>query len=154
MPARPQGVYQDKRGKWYFKVTVGHDPLTGKRDQITRRGFATMAEAARERREVLGKVDRGQFVPSSAGLKVDELLDLYLDGIDADKNLALKTRFDYRQYAADYIRPYIGDRRVRDVTPEVLLAWQRKLLKEGGAKRKKGKDGKPGDREAAGRRTR
>ncbi len=65
MPARPQGVYQDKRGKWYFKVTVGHDPLTGKRDQITRRGFATMAEAARERREVLGKVDRGQFVPSS-----------------------------------------------------------------------------------------
>ena len=113
MPARPQGVYQDKRGKWYFKVTVGHDPLTGKRDQITRRGFATMAEAARERREVLGKVDRGQFVPSSAGFKVDELLDLYLDGIDADKNLALKTRFDYRQYAADYIRPYIGDRRVR-----------------------------------------
>ena len=38
----------------------------------------------------------------------------------------------------------IGDRRVRDVTPEVLLAWQRKLLKEGGAKRK-GKDGKPGE---------
>ena len=58
-----------------------------------------MAEAARERREVLAKVDRGQFVPSSAGFKVDELLDLYLDGIDADKNLALKTRFDYRQYA-------------------------------------------------------
>ena len=75
MPARPQGVYQDKRGKWYFKVTVGHDPLTGKRDQITRRGFATMAEAARERREVLGKVDQGQFVPSSAGFKVDELLE-------------------------------------------------------------------------------
>ena len=132
------------RGKWYFKVTVGQDPLTGKRDQITRRGFATMAEAARERREVLAKVDRGQLAPSSAGLKLDELLDLYLDGIDADKNLALKTRFDYRQYADDYIRPYIGDRRVRDVTPEVILAWQRKLLKEGGAKKKKGKDGKPG----------
>ncbi len=47
MPARPPGVYQDARGKWYFKVTVGQDPLTGKRDQVTRRGFATMAEAAR-----------------------------------------------------------------------------------------------------------
>ena len=47
MPARPQGVYLDKRGKWYFKVTVGHDPLTGKRDQITRRGFRTAAEAGR-----------------------------------------------------------------------------------------------------------
>ena len=29
MPARPPGVYQDARGKWYFKVTVGQDPLTG-----------------------------------------------------------------------------------------------------------------------------
>ena len=103
-----------------------------------------MAEAARERREVLAKVDRGQLAASPAGLKVNELLDLYLDGMDADQNLALKTRFDYRQYADDYIRPYIGDRRVRDITPEVILAWQRKLLKEGGAKRKKGKDGKPG----------
>ena len=144
MPTRPRGVYQDSRGKWYFKVTVGQDPLTGKRDQVTRRGFATMAEAARERREVLAKIDRGQLAPSSAGLKLTELLDLYLDGIDADKNLALKTRFDYRQYADDYIRPYIGDRRVRDITPEVILAWQRKLLKEGGAKKKKGTDGKPG----------
>lgn len=144
MPARPPGVYQDSRGNWYFKVTVGQDPLTGKRDQVTRRGFATMAEASKERREVLNQIDRGQLSPSSAGLKVNELLDLYLDGIDADKNLALKTRFDYRQYADDYIRPYIGDRRVRDITPEVVLAWQRKLLKEGGAKKLKGKDGKSG----------
>jgi integrase len=144
MPPRPPGVYQDSRGKWYFKVTVGQDPLTGKRDQVTRRGFATMAEASKERREVLNQIDRGQRAPSSAGLKVNEILDLYLDGIDADKNLALKTRFDYRQYAEDYIRPYIGDRRVRDITPEVILAWQRKLLKEGGAKKKKGKGGKPG----------
>jgi integrase len=144
MPARPQGVYQDKRGNWYFKATIGRDPLTGKRDQVTRRGFRTMAEAARERREVLGKIDRGQLAVSAAGLKVNELLDLYLDGIDADQNLALKTRFDYRQYAQDYINPYIGDRRVRDVTPEVILAWQRKLLKEGGAKRSKEKGGKVG----------
>jgi hypothetical protein len=38
------------------------------------------------------------------------------DGIDADQNLALKTRFDYRKYAEDYIRPYLGNRRVRDIT--------------------------------------
>jgi integrase len=144
VPARPQGVYQDKRGYWYFKATVGRDPLTGKRDQITRRGFRTMADAARERREVLGKIDRGQLAHSPAGLKLNELLDLYLDGMDADQNLALKTRFDYRQYADHYIRPYIGDRRVRDITPEVILAWQRKLLKEGGAKKTLDKDGKPG----------
>jgi integrase len=144
MPARPQGVYQDKRGSWYFKATIGRDPLTGKREQITRRGFRTMAEAARERREVLGKVDKGQLRPTPASLKVAELLEVFLDGIDADQDLAPKTRFDYRQYAVDYINPYIGDRRVRDVTPDVIVAWQRKLLQEGGAKRNKGKDGKLG----------
>jgi len=39
MPARPQGVYQDGRGGWYFKVSLGADPLTGKRVQVTKRGF-------------------------------------------------------------------------------------------------------------------
>ncbi|MCA1704468.1 MAG: hypothetical protein LC808_14895 [Actinobacteria bacterium] len=34
--------------------------------------------------------------PSSKVLTVDELLDLYLDGIDADARLSPKTRFDYR----------------------------------------------------------
>ena len=33
---------------------------------------------------------------------------------------------------------------MRDVTPEVILAWQRKLAKEGGTKRKKERDGKLG----------
>lgn len=35
MPARPEGGYSDKQGPWYFKVTVGRDPLTGRREQIT-----------------------------------------------------------------------------------------------------------------------
>ena len=62
------------------------------------------------------------------------MLDLYLDGIDADGVLAEKTRFDYRHDANDYVRPLLGARKVRDVTPEVLLAWQRKLLESGGVK--------------------
>ena len=46
---------------------------------------------------------------------------------------------DYRHYADDYVRPHLGHRRVRDILPEVVLAWQRKILKEGGV----GKNGKP-----------
>ena len=40
MPAKPEGVYSDGRGGWYFKVTLGRDPLTAKRVQITKRGTA------------------------------------------------------------------------------------------------------------------
>lgn len=49
------------------------------------------------------KVDAGQVRPSSKLMTVSELLDLYLDGIDA--GLAPKTRFDYRIYCDSYIRP-------------------------------------------------
>ena len=44
MPARPEGVYADTRGQWYFKVTLGRDLLTGKREQITRRELCATAD--------------------------------------------------------------------------------------------------------------
>jgi integrase len=135
MPARPEGVYPDKRGQWYFKVTVGRDPLTGRRDQITRRGFRTAAEAAAARREIVAKASAGLIKPSRAGLTLNELLDQYLDGIDADRKLSAKTCHDYRVFADVYIRPHLGTQRVRDVTADVIVAWQRKLLKEGGHRR-------------------
>lgn len=92
MPAKPEGVYADGRGGWYFKVTLGRYPLTAKRVQITKSGFRTATEAGRARRDVLTKVDTGQVRPSSKLLTVDDALDLYLDGIDADGRLSVKTR--------------------------------------------------------------
>jgi len=137
VPAKPEGVYSDRRGHWYFKVTLGKDPLTGRRDQLTRRGFRTATEAAKARHEVVSRVDSGLVKPARGSLTVDELLDLYLDGIDADEKLSMKTRYDYREKADAYVRPLLGKKRVRDVTPEVILSWQRKLLQEGGGKRGK-----------------
>jgi integrase len=137
VPTKPEGVYQDGRGGWYVKVTIGRDPLTGRRSQITRRGFRTAAEAGKVRRELLAQVDRGQIKPAPAATTVNELLDLYLDGLDADGRLSAKTRFDYRHSADDYVRPHLGTTRVRDVTPEVILTWQRKLTREGGSKANK-----------------
>jgi hypothetical protein len=46
----------------------------------------------------------------------------------------VKTRFDYRKNAEAYVRPLLGDRRVRDITPETPLEWQRRLAKAGGVK--------------------
>lgn len=130
-----EGVYQDAKGAWYFKATLGRDPLTGRRVQVTKRGFTTATAAARARRELL---ESGPTVGAPSALTVDELLDLYLDGLDADDRLSAKTRFDYRNSAASYVRPLLGMRRVRDVTPDVVLAWQRALA-DGTASRR----GKP-----------
>lgn len=91
--------------------------------QVTRRGFQTAAEAAQARRELLGQVSAGRLKPLPAGTTVNELLDLYLGGLDADGRPSAKTRFDYRHCAGKYVRPHMGARRPRDVTPEVVLAW-------------------------------
>jgi len=142
LPAKPEGVYPDGRSGWYLKVNVGRDPITGRREQLTRRGFRTAAEAGKARRELVGKVDRSELKPVATGMTVGELLNLYLDGLDADGRLSEKTRFDYRHSVDDYVRPHIGHLRVRDVTPAVILAWQRKLMKDGGTKRRVDKNGK------------
>ena len=87
MPTKPNGVYRDGHGGWYFKVTIGTDPITGKRSQITKRGFRSASDAGSARREVLTKVERGTLKPTPVGLTVNGLLDQYLDGLDADGEL-------------------------------------------------------------------
>lgn len=129
-----EGVYQDAKGRWYFKATLGRDPLTGRRVQVTKRGFATAMAAARARRDLL---DEGREARVPTAMSVDELLDLYLDGIDADGRLSAKTRFDYRNSAESYVRPLLGTKLVRDVTPDVVLAWQRALGDGSGSRRGK-----------------
>jgi integrase len=133
------GVYQDAKGHWYFKVWLGRDALTGRQAQVTKRGFATAAAAARARREYLDDLDRGRRTSTGpTSLSVDELLDAFLDGLDADGQLSRKTRFDYRANADAYVRPWLGKKRVRELTPEAILVWQRHLTKAGGTKNGRG----------------
>jgi hypothetical protein len=137
VPTKPEGVYQDGRGGWYVKVSLGRDPLTGRREQLTRRGFRTATEAGKARRELQALVDRGAIKARPGATTVNALMDLYLDGLDADGRLSAKTRFDYRHSTNDYIRGRLGEKRVRDVTPETVLAWQCALTKEGGTENAK-----------------
>lgn len=122
------GVYQDGEGRWYFKVWVGRDPLTGRQLQVTKRGFSSASDAARARRKALDAADDLRRSPAlDPSLTVDDLLDVYLDGLDADGKLSAKTRFDYRANAQAYVRPWLGKMRVREVTPKTILMWQRRL---------------------------
>lgn len=132
-----QGVYRADNGSWYFKATLGRDPLSGKRLQVTKRGFPTATDASRARRELLEQADDRGLPTVEGSMTVDELLDLYLDGIDADGRLSPKTRYDYRRNADAYVRPWLGRHRVRALTPEVVLAWQRQLSAGTGTKRGK-----------------
>jgi hypothetical protein len=70
-------------------VWLGRDPLSGRQAQATKRGFTTATDAARARREYLDDLDRGRRTPPApASLTVNDLLDIYLDGLDADGRLS------------------------------------------------------------------
>ena len=133
MPAKPLGVYSDGQGGWYIKVTLGQDQTTADGSKSPAGAFGQ-----RPRRPWpaanLSTRSNGSAQTRARGTTVNELLDLYLDGLDADGRLSAKTRFDYRHTADKYVRPHLGARRVRDITPEILLAWQRKLAREGATK--------------------
>ncbi|MBV8162414.1 MAG: Arm DNA-binding domain-containing protein, partial [Acidimicrobiia bacterium] len=114
---------------------VGRDPITGRPAQVTKRGFRTAADAGRARRELLAQVDTGLLTAASAkAMTVNELLDRYFEGAEADGRPSLKTRRDYGNYAEFYIRPLLGNLKVRDVTPQTSVEWQRRLAKTGGHK--------------------
>jgi len=51
-----RGGYKDAKGRWYFKASTHKDPPSGKWTQVTRRGFATAADAAAARDALLQEV--------------------------------------------------------------------------------------------------
>ncbi|MCP3909572.1 MAG: site-specific integrase [Actinomycetia bacterium] len=132
-----RGVYRDAKGGWYFKAATHKDPVTGKWKQVTRRGFATAAEATRARQAVLDDIAL-EPSPAVSSLTVSELIDQYLDDREAGGQLSVKSLFDYRHYHDQYIRPWIGSMPVRDVDAEVIVAWQRHLSQAGAVKTGKG----------------
>ncbi|HUP76809.1 MAG TPA: tyrosine-type recombinase/integrase [Acidimicrobiales bacterium] len=127
------GVYRDSKGRWYFKVRT-RDRLTGEWQQVTRRGFATAADAGRARSELLDEADTAAAAPALSALTVSELLELYLDDASVTGRLAAKTLFDYRHFADDYVSPWLGEKLVRELDAEMIAAWQHRLAKEGGTK--------------------
>jgi integrase len=131
------GVYKDTKGNWYFKASTHKDPLTGKWAQVTRRGFATAADAS-EAREVLLRDVEAQPSATVSGLTVRALVEQYLDECEASERLAAKSLFDYRHYLDDYIDPWIGSLKVRELTADVVASWQHKLATEGGTKSGRG----------------
>ncbi len=131
------GVYKDTKGHWYFKASTHKDPLTGKWAQVTRRGFATAADAS-EAREVLLREAAAQPSATVSGLTVRALVEQYLDECEASERLAAKSLFDYRHYLDDYIDPWIGSLKVRELTADAVASWQHTLATKGGTKSGRG----------------
>jgi len=107
------------------------DPLTGKRRQQTRSGFRSEKEAWKECRSAIGDYERGHPV-SASRRKVAAALEEWL--IRIEHSIKPSMAQNWRNYAAYYVIPYIGQRDVQEVDGTVCDALYAKLLADGRVK--------------------
>jgi hypothetical protein len=121
-----------KRGKnWSYLFNIDPDPLTGKRRQANGSGYKTEREAWKACRDAMADYEKGRAV-SSSRRKIADALDEWLTRIEHSIKPSIVQ--NWRNYAAYYVIPYMGQREVQDVTGAVCDALYAKLLAEGRVK--------------------
>jgi integrase len=121
-----------RRGKtWAYWFDIDPDLLTGKRRQQTRSGFKSEKEAWKECRTAIADYERGHPVTASRR-KMAAALDEWLTRIEHSIKPSMAQ--NWRNYAAYYVIPYIGQRDVQEIDGTVCDALYAKLLAQGRVK--------------------
>jgi len=121
-----------KRGTtWSYLFDIEPDPLTGRRRQANGSGFKTEREAWKACRGAMADYDKGRVVRSSRR-KVADALEEWLDRIEHSIKPSMVQ--NWRNYAAYYVIPYLGQRDVQAIDGAVCDALYAKLLAEGRVK--------------------
>ena len=76
-----RGSVVQKGGRWYVKIELDPDPLTGRRRMKWHSGYRTKKDAERARTDLLSKLDRGEYVEPSHHTVGDFLLE-WLDTME------------------------------------------------------------------------
>lgn len=120
------------RGKTYRYFFDGDpDPLTGKRRQVTKGGFATEREAWSACREAMADYDQGRLVRQNKRT-VEQLAQEWLTR--RQHSVKRSMHANYRNYLRYYVNPYIGSRRAQDLDSAVFDALYARLLTSGRVK--------------------
>jgi integrase len=106
---------------------------SGKRRQQTRGGFASAKDAAAARAEVLRKSRLGEL-PLDGSLTVETWLRQWIaiktDAVATDDPLRPSTAVSCRMHIERYLIPYLGHRKLADLTPMDLAAMFAKIRKQ------------------------
>lgn len=121
------GAYHDKaRGRWVGSVTVGYVDGKQVRRSVTAK---TKAEVLVRLRELQGAVDQGQD-PARRDLTVGRFLDTWLADI-LPGTVTPGTLTSYQEIVRLYIKPTIGQKRLRTLQAKDVAGMLRRLETEG-----------------------
>lgn len=121
---------KNKKGYTYsFTIELGKDPITGKRKQVTRRGFETKKEAEVVANELENQINKNTFILDSNVLlssHVEKWLDLV-----AKRKVKETTFKNYRRVVKNKIIPLLGHFNLNEIKPAHIEHFIAKLLDEG-----------------------
>jgi integrase len=114
---------------WAIKTDLGRD-VDGKRRQLVRAGFATEAEANRELRALLTKVEGGRYVEQTGDTLADYLVGEWLPAT-APPKVAYSTH-EKRRLHVRYVTEAIGRTSLHEVNGATLDRLYATLGRQGG----------------------
>lgn len=127
MSRRSTGSITQKRpGVWRVVVSVGRDPITGKRARMVRTVEGTKRQAERELAGML--VDAGSPGAARSSLTVETyLLGHYLPSLQVRR----RTADGYESKIRVHVLPYLGRVKLSALTAYDVARWQQKLEQAG-----------------------
>ena len=118
----------EKTGTYYFKISLGTDPVTGKRRQTTRRGFKKKADAVKAYNELKNQYYDGVLIYNDS----TKLKDFFED---YEKWTANNLRDASFQRAMPCVRKQVieplGNLEMAKITPLTIQQWQQSMIEKG-----------------------
>lgn len=116
-------------GRWRVYVSAGFDPVSGERLRITRRVQGSRKQAEKVKEQLMKEA--GTFRHGASMSVGDFFEDMYLP--HCDNQLRAVTAHGYRQAFDAYINPWLGQRKLGDLTPYDITRWLEAIEKPGAA---------------------
>ncbi|HLS07741.1 site-specific integrase [Lentibacillus sp.] len=121
---------KNKKGyTWAFTIDRGVDPSTGKRKQITRRGFNTSKEAELAATKIMQELEDNEYVEENK-ITLKNYLTEWLE-VFAKQNVRKSTFKGYTSAIYSRLIPKFGFIRIKEIKPPMLLKYYNELSEEG-----------------------
>jgi integrase len=113
-------------GKWSFTMDIGKDPLTGKRKQITRSGFALKKHAQEEVDRIKLDIKKGRV--STTDLLFKELIPIWKE--ERQSHVRPSTLSMHDEYLKAQVLPIFGNKKLKDIKPSHIHMFIQRLYKD------------------------
>lgn len=117
-----------KTSLYYFDISLGFDPVTGKRRRTTRRGFEKKKDAEQAYNELKNQYFEGSLTYNQS-TKLKDFIEEYLKWYKTQVRI---TTYENRVASTKKnIKDVFGEYKIEQLTPIVIQKWQQQLLDNG-----------------------